>query len=114
MNSSKGSKVVPNIQEEVPFERIALLRIGAKTRFCALKSPPRFEKFVWLRNGLCQYEQSGEIASGRLLLRHVGKKMKAGVCGHLFHQIVPGRTPGKRQRLRVKEKVSYQKFSIQK
>lgn len=117
MNSSKGSKVVPNIQEEVPFERIALLRIGAKTRFLRFEKSTQvdvFEKFVWLRNGLCQYEQSGEIASGRLLLRHVGKKMKAGVCGHLFYPIVPGRIPGKRQRLSVKEKVSYQKFSIQK
>lgn len=103
MNSSKGSKVVPNIQEEVLFERIALLRVGAKTRlgfFLRFEKSTQvdvFEKFVRLRNGLCQYEQSGEIASGRLLLRLVGKKMKAGVCSHLFHPTVPGkRIPGKR------------------
>lgn len=41
-NSSKGSKVVPNIQKEVPLTRIALLRVGAKHFFFfgALKSPP--------------------------------------------------------------------------
>lgn len=58
-----------------------------------------FEKFVRLGNGLCQYEQPGEIASRRLLLRHVEKKLRVGVCGHVFHQTGLGRRkPGRRER----------------
>lgn len=36
-NSSKGGEIVPHTQQEVPFKRIALLRIGPKTPSFALR-----------------------------------------------------------------------------
>lgn len=90
---------MPNIQEEVPFKRIALFSVRAKTLFLLFEKSTQvevFEKFVRLGNGLRQYEQSGEIASRRLL-RNEEKKLRAGVCGCVFHQIVPRRRRPKRR-----------------
>ena len=72
---------MPNIQEEVPFKRIALFSVRAKTLFLLFEKSTQvevFEKFVRLGNGLRQYEQSGEIASRRLL-RNEEKKLKTKV-----------------------------------
>nr|XP_023474196.1 uncharacterized protein LOC111768007 [Equus caballus] len=53
-----------------------------------------FEKFVRLGNGLCQYEQPGEIASRRLLLRHVEKKLRGvGTPGDAEEQVGGGASP---------------------
>lgn len=66
-NSSKGSKIVPNIQEEVPFKRIALLRVRAKThflRFGRSTQVDEFEKFFGWVMGFTSTNNRGKSPLG--------------------------------------------------